>query len=205
MLTIISSITAFAIGYYLKNARDAQRKSNLKQVQTALELYRKDCGQYPFDGTDFKAGTPIPFPCPDRLYSGNINEIRKICAGKNSPLLPNYPDSACVDVSAASAINSANFLSILVKGNYLSKELLDSTNSCPSGCSAPNASRDYMYIYYASNYGQNYCLMTMLENKNDQDLTRDDSCDANIQSALQLVLLSAVNFTDKNLYAISSN
>lgn len=35
--------------FQLKKARDAHRKSDLRQIQGALEIYRADCGGYPND------------------------------------------------------------------------------------------------------------------------------------------------------------
>ena len=42
----------------IQKSRDARRKSDLKQIQAALELYRADCGSYPAPA----AGNGVPSP-----------------------------------------------------------------------------------------------------------------------------------------------
>ena len=194
ILAVIAGITVSGLGRYQKNARDAKRKSDLKEVKTALELFRKDCGFYPTDkiniSTTAKCGElEPPQPCP----------------GKG--LLPLYPDDVCIDVSTKTLLSAVNFLPVLVQMGYLKKELLDPINTCPNSCSAPDAAKDFMYVYYTWDYGKRYCLMTMLENKNDSALTKDDTCDDDslIQTRLQPIYTQATNFTEGNLYAVSSN
>lgn len=58
LLIVISVIGVLAAGFitlinpshHLKNSRDSRRKSDLKQIQAALELYRSDQGLYPAEG-----------------------------------------------------------------------------------------------------------------------------------------------------------
>lgn len=46
-----------------QRARDAQRKSDIRQIQSALELYRADNGSYPSPGgTNTLNSTPCPTP-----------------------------------------------------------------------------------------------------------------------------------------------
>ncbi len=50
VISIIGILTSLLTANYLsvqQRARDAQRKADLKQIQTALELYRADEGSYP--------------------------------------------------------------------------------------------------------------------------------------------------------------
>ncbi|CAN5158326.1 hypothetical protein BH11PAT1_BH11PAT1_3180 [soil metagenome] len=49
IIGILAAVTLAAIDPFgqFKKARDAQRKSDLKQIQTALELYNQDVGSYP--------------------------------------------------------------------------------------------------------------------------------------------------------------
>ncbi len=46
-----------------QRARDAQRKSDIRQIQSALELYRSDIGSYPASigscGSPLTGGTPV--------------------------------------------------------------------------------------------------------------------------------------------------
>lgn len=61
-------VTANLIGAR-QRARDAQRKSDLRQIQAALELYRADAGAYPSTGN---------FPaCGNRFVSGTTVYIQK--------------------------------------------------------------------------------------------------------------------------------
>ena len=47
----------------LKNSRDARRKSDLRQIQSALELFRSDCGNYPPDSPNPFSGTSFSGTC----------------------------------------------------------------------------------------------------------------------------------------------
>lgn len=54
-----------------QRARDAQRKSDVRQMQSALELYRADVGSYPSPGGSEKLNsTPCPTPS-SFVYSGS--------------------------------------------------------------------------------------------------------------------------------------
>ncbi len=46
------------IGQFQKS-RDSRRKSELKQIQTALELYRSDCGSYPAAVSSNRVPNPL--------------------------------------------------------------------------------------------------------------------------------------------------
>ena len=50
VIAIIGILATFSLANFLtvkQRARDAQRKSDLHQIQSALELYRTDAGSYP--------------------------------------------------------------------------------------------------------------------------------------------------------------
>lgn len=50
VVSIISILSAFLMANFIgvrQRGRDAQRKSDLRQIQSALELYRADNGKYP--------------------------------------------------------------------------------------------------------------------------------------------------------------
>lgn len=53
-----------------QRARDAQRKSDIRQMQSALELYRSDTGSYPSAGG---TNTLNNFPCPTPSSLQNID------------------------------------------------------------------------------------------------------------------------------------
>ena len=60
-----------------ERARDAQRKSDLRQIQSALELYRADQGVYPVSGS---GNGNFPITCGNPLVStdGAITYMTKI-------------------------------------------------------------------------------------------------------------------------------
>lgn len=60
VISIISILASLLLANFVgvrQRGRDAQRKSDLRQVQSALELYRSDNGKYP--SGPFGCGTPI--------------------------------------------------------------------------------------------------------------------------------------------------
>ena len=79
VIAIIGTLAAFTMANFLgvkQRARDAQRKSDLHQLQSAFELYRSDQGSYPASlpacGAPFSAGSSIymqKVPC-DPLNTG---------------------------------------------------------------------------------------------------------------------------------------
>lgn len=58
-----------------QRARDAARKSDLRQIQSALELFRSDNGCYPDAGCTALAAFPA---CSSALASGGITYMQKI-------------------------------------------------------------------------------------------------------------------------------
>lgn len=72
VLAIIGTLTSVIMVNFLgarERARDAERKSEIKQLQTAFELYRADQGTYP----------PSPLPaCDSPLAVGGTTYIQKI-------------------------------------------------------------------------------------------------------------------------------
>lgn len=55
ILIVVAIIGVLSAGFiilidpqrHLQKARDSQRKSDLRQIQSAIEVYRADCGEYP--------------------------------------------------------------------------------------------------------------------------------------------------------------
>ncbi len=52
IIGILASVVVIGIGPAQQRARDSRRASDLKQIQTALELYYNKNGAYPTGGTD---------------------------------------------------------------------------------------------------------------------------------------------------------
>lgn len=72
VLAIIGVLTSFLLANFIgakARARDAQRKSDLRQLQAAFELYRADVGTYP--------ASPLP-ACNLALTSGSTTYIQKL-------------------------------------------------------------------------------------------------------------------------------
>lgn len=75
VISIIGVITAlFTVSYVnvSQRSRDSQRKSNIKQIQAALELYRADTDTYPTNAT---LGSYL---CGSSLVSGTTVYMQKI-------------------------------------------------------------------------------------------------------------------------------
>ena len=84
VIAIIGVLAALLMSNFIgvrQRARDAQRKSDLKQVQSALELYRSDLGLYPTTNNFPACGSSLPvlgttiymqkIPCdPSSSYNG---------------------------------------------------------------------------------------------------------------------------------------
>lgn len=72
VLAIIGVLTSFLVANLIgakARARDAQRKSDLRQIQAALELYRADQNIYP--------AAPLP-ACGSQLLAGSAIYMQKI-------------------------------------------------------------------------------------------------------------------------------
>jgi type II secretion system protein G len=72
VLAIIGVLSSFLLANLIgarSRARDAQRKSDMRQMQSAFELYRSDQGTYP----------PAPLPaCGSGLVNGATTYMQKI-------------------------------------------------------------------------------------------------------------------------------
>ncbi|MDO8658019.1 MAG: prepilin-type N-terminal cleavage/methylation domain-containing protein [Candidatus Levybacteria bacterium] len=104
VLAILIALTVFLINPALqfKKGRDAQRKSDLRQIQAALEMYRSDNGGYP---------NSIALNCPlvgIKTYFGNpactLTYLQKVPADPNQGInyyyfgaSNNYCIRACVE------------------------------------------------------------------------------------------------------------
>lgn len=71
VIVIIGILASFLMTNYIgvrMRARDTQRKSDLRQIQSALEMYRSDVGVYP-------AALPV---CGGQLTNAGVIYMRKI-------------------------------------------------------------------------------------------------------------------------------
>ena len=93
IIGILATLAVVALQNARKNARDAKRIADIKQIQTALELYFNDVGEYPASITSTIA------------YGGNIYMA-------TVPLAPTPSDGDCledeIDINTLSPIGSTN-------------------------------------------------------------------------------------------------
>src|SRR5260221_2524412 len=66
-----------------QRARDAQRKSDLRQMQSSLELYRSDNGAYPITGAGVYTITQTNCPTPGSFSANNVTYMQKIPCDPN--------------------------------------------------------------------------------------------------------------------------
>ena len=104
VIAIISILATLLFANFIgvrQRGRDAQRKSNLYNIQTAFELYRSDLGEYP---------SSIP-ACDQALSSGNTVYMQKFPCDPTSGLTYSYDPAedkftytiiACLENSADS-------------------------------------------------------------------------------------------------------
>jgi len=74
VLAIIGILTSFLLANLVgakARARDGERKSDLRQIQAALELYRADQSAYPPQPLP-NCGTPLPAPSGGTVYMQKI-------------------------------------------------------------------------------------------------------------------------------------
>lgn len=105
VIAIIGILTAFLVANFIgvkQRARDAQRKSDLRNIQAALEIYRSDNGSYPDPfpsscGSAWQQGTTVymqTVPC-DPLNTGQFKYTYNFSSGAYSLIacLENVKDS----------------------------------------------------------------------------------------------------------------
>lgn len=63
IIGLLSTLAVVALGSARTKARDAKRLSDIKQVQTALELYYTDVGKYPITTTAIVLGNATNGAC----------------------------------------------------------------------------------------------------------------------------------------------
>jgi len=114
VIAIIGMLSALLVPNFMgarERARDAQRKSDLKQIQKALEMYRQDQTLYP-TATSGRFGT-----CGSSFSSGSTVYMNKIPCDPLAPTpyyySPNNTDltytlCACIENKADSDATSGN-------------------------------------------------------------------------------------------------
>lgn len=81
-IAIIGVLTTLLMTNFVgirQRARDAQRKSDIRQMQSALELYRSDQGRYPSTiGSTYRLNSSTACPTSQSLSSGSTVYMSKI-------------------------------------------------------------------------------------------------------------------------------
>ncbi len=104
IISILSSLLMFNFVGVRQRGRDAQRKSDLRQIQVALELYRSDNGTYPLT-----AGFPV---CGSAFTAGSVTYMQKVpCEARGSGYYNNgnyYYNSAGSTYTLAACLENTN-------------------------------------------------------------------------------------------------
>ena len=91
-IAIISVLTGFVMSNLMGGrirARDGQRKADLRQIQSALEMYRSDFGYYP------NSNIPVS-PCGGSFTGGTTTYMQKIsCDPKTATAYTYTPLGVC--------------------------------------------------------------------------------------------------------------
>jgi len=95
-ISIIAILTALLTANFIgarQRGRDGQRKANMYQIQSALELYRSDNGIYPL--------TVVLSACAGTLSSGGVTYMQKIpCDPSPAGVYVSNPTGAYIYTSA---------------------------------------------------------------------------------------------------------
>ena len=125
LLIVIGLVGIFSIGglaSYVgsqKNSRDARRKADLETIKEALEFYRADNNQYPFDDPSTSCDSSIGFTMNGGCALANENDWSN-SSGLKSGLVPNYLSKLPIDpINKYSGVYSySNFYQYVPICNY---------------------------------------------------------------------------------------
>jgi len=87
-----------------QRARDAQRKSDLRQVQSALEIYRSDNSSYPNGNTKVDEIFSCPPSAPPAACTGSTN-----CFGNSPSCSSVYMKTLPIDPGGAGSFNGGSY------------------------------------------------------------------------------------------------
>jgi prepilin-type N-terminal cleavage/methylation domain-containing protein len=147
-LLVVISIIAVILGLTTANflgargrARDAKRKSEMKEVKNALRLYYNDFQSYPASGTPFLGcGIDGIQACPN---SGTCPEFASwpaggSCADTNATTymkrLPRNPEGTAIGFSYFAAPTNDDFCLVTTLENGADSEIAVSHTRCASSC-----------------------------------------------------------------------
>jgi len=108
IIGLLSTLAVVALNNARLKARDAKRIADIKQIQTALELYYTEISSYPIgaalQGATLRLGTGIEADCGNATCDtiSSANGIKDVVAGTTyMGLVPKDPSAKCAAGSGA--------------------------------------------------------------------------------------------------------
>ncbi len=144
VVSIIGVLTTLLMANFIgvrQRARDAQRKSDLRQIQSALELYRADQGSYP---------TTSSLSGPNSV--GNCDSGTSIKSPNNCSV-STYMTTVPKDPMGSLYFNSGNYYFSGDGTTYTLGACLENASDSQGTLSSPSGNDDYCSskVYYVLN------------------------------------------------------
>lgn len=137
VIAIIGILSTLLMANFIgirQRARDASRKSDLRQIQSALELYRSDAGTYP---------TTSLLNCPDGPSP--------ISFGNNPDCTSTYMQKVPTDPMGNSYYNSGSYYYSSNGTTYTLGACLENTSDSQGTGTSPGGSGCTTNFYYVTN------------------------------------------------------
>lgn len=124
IIGILTSVLAINFNKSSAQSRDAERKSDLRNLQNAIELYKQENGRYPdgCNGPDTWSGHAPDYDCP----SGNQYIVG--LAPKYIPALPTDPKLNGDDTGYVYAVNTEGTVYKIMARKTVESEVLNNKN-----------------------------------------------------------------------------
>ncbi|HEQ78175.1 MAG TPA: prepilin-type N-terminal cleavage/methylation domain-containing protein [Euryarchaeota archaeon] len=160
IIGLLSSVILASLNTARSKARDAQRISDLKQIQLALELYRDENGSYPV-GPDVYNGVLL-------YYYNNWNTLSTVLTGY-IPKVPQDPIGSAQGIPPASASSysglSYTYYSSSDGSAYQLMGRLENSNSID--CATNNYIATVHYAFFGPLLGNSFCDASYGNGNND--------------------------------------
>ena len=130
VIVIVGILSTLVIANFIgirARARDAERKSDLRQIQTALQLYYADFGQYPIKGTG-----PDEFgDCSSVFEGGTTKYMQEIpCDPIGENISYEYTASNCNNIQGPGGIPCTDYTLFACLENGNDSEIDPGADSC---------------------------------------------------------------------------
>lgn len=93
IIGLLSSLAVVSLNNAREKARDARRKSDLKQISTAMELYYSEVEAYPTNGAACNAGTGA-------MATADTAGLENMCCGAGNPVVYTTPNPDVIFLNA---------------------------------------------------------------------------------------------------------